>query len=149
MPDRPAHEADDVPVRNILLFTVVPAIAIAAVLVLLFAYFVSDTDTPSAEALWAARSDEGPRLKRRPEEVREAIEVRDAAWLARGPGIDAAMRSTVQAGWREGTLTPSRAYEIRAEEDAPAPADGLPREADLRPTPAEPREADAGGEDEP
>ena len=132
------HEPDAVPVRNILLFTIAPAIAIAVCLIGLFAFFVSDVEAPTAQEVWDRRPGEGPRLSARPAEVRQRIEVRDAAWLARGPGIEAAMAQTAEAGWREGAW-PSRAYEALELNDAPEQRRTLPRESDLRDSRTEPR----------
>lgn len=112
------HEPDAAPVRKILLFTIAPAIAIAACLILLLAFFITDTDAVPAQQVWDARPGEGPRLQARPTEVRDRIEVRDAAWLTRGPGIEQAMTATAEAGWREGAW-PSRAYEVREMDAAP------------------------------
>ncbi|MGJ3231638.1 MAG: hypothetical protein ACFE0P_07565 [Oceanicaulis sp.] len=138
------HEPDAVPVVKVLLFTLVPAIVIAACLIAIFAFFITEIEGPSAQERWDARPSEGPRISARPAEVREAIEVRDAAWLVRGPGIEAAMEETARAGWRDG-VWPSRAYDALELDAPPAQARALPRESDLRRSPAE---ASPGGEPE-
>ena len=133
MPDKDhMHEPDAVPVRNILLFTLFPAIAIAASMVALFALFITDPGAEPAAELWQSRPTEGARLEDAPGETRRAIEARDAAWLARGPGIEAAMAATAAAGWREGER-PSRA-DAALRDGAPEAARALPRERDLRPS---------------
>ncbi|MEQ8404071.1 MAG: hypothetical protein RKE49_03155 [Oceanicaulis sp.] len=139
------HEPDAVPVRNIFLFTLVPAIAISACLIALFAFFVSETDAVTAQEAWDRRPGEGPRLSARPAEAREAIEMRDAAWLERGPGIELAMAAAAEAGWRDGGW-PSRAYEALEMDAATVGTRTSPRESDLRAPATGPR---ADGDREP
>lgn len=111
-------ETSDVPVRAIVFWTGLGALAAGLALAVLFLIFERGDPGRDPAAVWAERPAGGPRLERDPAGVRSRLLERDRALLQDGPlSIEDAMAEVVDAGWRSGDPAPSPA--ARAARDNP------------------------------